>query len=225
MKLFFKIYFIFLSLFFLLTSLTYFYIPKIPQEIEYSPITTFKTLPSPTLIPIPTPSPKPTPRPTRPRVIPVPTTDSTPWGVAQQTGEHTWTMKIESDPIMATPTEILSALNEYRRRYSSQILTPDPKLITYAQSRVDYFYKIKNIDSHVGFNNFLEKEDGFNKLGFTYLGENISYGYQLNGVHLIEWVYAGDEPHNKNQLNSRWDHVGIAVKDTATCLIFATGKM
>jgi len=126
---------------------------------------------------------------------------------------------------MATPIEILSALNEYRRRYGSQILTLDQKLTDYAQSRVNYFNQIKNIDSHVGFNNFLEKEDGFNKLGFTYLGENISYGYKLNGVHLIEWVYAGDEPHNKNQLDTKWDHVGIAVKGLATCLIFATGKM
>jgi uncharacterized protein YkwD len=134
-------------------------------------------------------------------------------------------MKIALDPVMATPAEILSALNEYRRRYGSQILTLDSKLVNYAQSRVDYFYQIKNIDGHAGFNNFLEKEDGFNKLGFTYLGENISYGYRLNGVHLIEWVYAGDEPHNKNQLDPKWDHVGIAVRDNSTCLIFATGKM
>lgn len=218
MKLFFKIYFTCLYFLFLLTIFAYF--SKASKENMLFPGTPLK----PSISPSPIITLRPTLQPTHVPIIPTPT-DSTPWGVARQTGEHTWTMKIELDPIMATPNEILSALNEYRRRYGSQILIPDQKLITYAQSRVDYFNQIKNIDGHVGFNNFLEKEDGFNKLGFTYLGENISYGYRLNGVHLIEWVYAGDEPHNKNQLDSKWDHVGIAVKGVATCLIFATGKM
>lgn len=219
MKLFFRIYFIFLALLIFLSLFTYLYLPKAPKEIDYTAIATFKPLVSP--IPV-TPTTKP--KPTRPFVTATPT-DSTPWGVAQQTSEHTWTMKIAQDSQMATPAEILTALNEYRHRYSSQPLTLDSKLTAYAQSRVDYFSQIKNLDEHVGFTNFLEKEDGFNKLGFTYLGENISYGYQLTGVHLIEWIYAGDEPHNKNQLDTKWDHVGIAVNGTATCLIFATGKM
>lgn len=216
MKFFFRIYSIFFSL--LIISLIYLHLlpSNLPQEIKYYSIPSFKVLPSPTITISPTPRKKPSP---------VPTTDPSPWGVAEQIGEHTWTMKINMDPSMATPEEILSALNEYRRRYGSQALSFDSKLVAYAQSRVEYFNQIKNIDSHVGFNNFLEKEAGFDKLGFTYLGENISYGYRLNGVHLIEWVYAGDEPHNKNQLDTKWDHVGIGVKGTATCLIFATGKI
>jgi len=219
MRLFIRIYFLFLSLSILLALFSLTYSSKTVQEIQYSPITTFKPqfLPTPTSVPTKIPI-------IKKNISPIPT-DTTPWGIANQIGEHTWTMKIAQDPVMATPAEILSALNEYRHRYSSQILTLDSKLVAYAQSRVDYFNQIKNIDSHVGFTNFLEKEDGFNKLGFTYLGENISYGYRLSGVHLIEWIYAGDEPHNKNQLDSKWDHVGIAVKGTATCLIFATGKM
>ncbi|MFA5532776.1 MAG: CAP domain-containing protein [Candidatus Shapirobacteria bacterium] len=151
--------------------------------------------------------------------------DTQPWGVAQQVGEHTWTMKIGEDPIMATPSEILDALNNYRVNHGSQKLTWDQKLADYAQSRAIFFISNKNLDSHQGFNNFLENEDGFNKLGFTMLGENASFGYQLNGVHLIEWVYAGDEPHNKNQLDNRWNYVGIGVASHSTCLIFGTGKM
>jgi uncharacterized protein YkwD len=221
LKSFFKLYFV--SLFFLIIFTVLFYIHFSPvfQNINYSTVTTLKILPSPTFIPTPFDTPKPTAK----AVRPTPTPDTTPWGLAQQVDQHTWTMRIASDSIMATPSEILSALNAYRQRYGSQILTWDDKLAVYAQSRANYFYQIKNIDEHVGFNNFLEKEDGFNKLGYTYLGENISYGYQLNGVHLIEWIYAGDEPHNKNQLDTKWDHVGIGVKGTATCLIFATGKM
>ena len=40
----------------------------------------------------------------------------------------------------------------------------------------------------------------------------------------IEWMYAGDKPHDDNQVNNRWNYVGIGVKGLATALIFGTGK-
>jgi len=150
--------------------------------------------------------------------------DTEPWGVAKQIDEHTWTIKIGNDPIMATASEILDALNNYRATHGSQKLTMDSKLSEYAQSRANYFYQEQKLDKHQGFNNYLTNEDGFSKLGFSWMGENASFGYRLNGVHLIEWIYASDEDHNLNQLNNNWNYVGIGVKDTATCLIFATGK-
>lgn len=159
------------------------------------------------------------------KVTPVPTIDSEPWGVAKQIDEVTWTMKVGQDEKMATPQEILTALNAYRQRYGSQILNWDKNLGEYAQSRANYLNSIKNVDKHEGFNNYLQNENGFDKLGFTMLGENISYGYKLNGVHTIEWMYAGDKPHNDNQLDNRWNFVGIGVDGLATCLIFGTGKM
>jgi len=168
--------------------------------------------PTPTTVPILKPTPKPT-------------DDGLPWGVSTQVGNDTWTMKIGEDTTMATQKEILDALNEYRRVHGSQILTWNKKLGNYAQERADYLNGIKSVDEHTGFKNFVENEDGFNKLGFTALGENISYGYRLNGVHFIEWLYAGDKPHNDNQLDNRWNYVGIGVKGLATSLIFGTGKM
>lgn len=120
------------------------------------------------------------------KTIPRQSDDGEPWGVSRQIGEHTWTMKIGEDPMMATPREILEALNEYRRVKGSQILTWDQKLADYAQERAVYLDGKKNVDQHQGFNAFLKEEDGFNKLGFTMLGENISYGYRLNGTHIIE---------------------------------------
>lgn len=146
------------------------------------------------------------------------------WGVAKQIDEHTWTMKVGNDEKMATSQEILEALNEYRKVHGSQILTMDEKLKNYAQERAKYLNEIKSVDQHKGFNDFVENQDGFNKLGFTSLGENISYGYKLTGVHIIEWMYAGDEPHNKNQLDNRWNYAGVGVDGLATCLIFGTGK-
>jgi uncharacterized protein YkwD len=144
------------------------------------------------------------------------------WGKAQQIGEDTWTMKVGMDSRMATPTEILEALNAYRARFGSQKLEWNQRLADYAQGRVESFVKAGQTDAHAGFKDFVEKQDGYNKLGFNWLGENISYGFQLEGVHLIEWMYAGDKPHDDNQKNPRWDHVGVGVKGTATCLIFAT---
>ncbi|MFA5749749.1 MAG: CAP domain-containing protein [Candidatus Shapirobacteria bacterium] len=157
-------------------------------------------------------------------IKPTPTIDNEPWGVAKQIDEVTWTMKVGEDAKMATPREIFEALNEYRKRYGSQVLNWDDKLTNYAQIRAKYLNGIKSVDKHEGFKNYLENEDGFNKLGFTSLGENISYGYKLNGVHTIEWLYAGDKPHNDNQLNNKWNYVGIGVDGLATCLIFGTGK-
>jgi uncharacterized protein YkwD len=146
------------------------------------------------------------------------------WGKAKQLDEHTWTIKVGEDKEMATPEDILTALNVYRQQHGSNPLTPDEKLNSYAQERADYFALIKSTDKHAGFTKFVNDEEGFNKLGFNALGENSSYGFHVMGVHLIEWVYAGDEPHNKNQLNPEWTHVGIGVNGTATNLIFGGKK-
>ena len=146
------------------------------------------------------------------------------WGVSKQIDEHTWTIKIGEDATMATAKEIFEALNEYRKVHGSQVLSWDEKLGNYAQERAKYLNEIKSVDQHQGFNDFVKNQDGFNKLGFTSLGENISYGYKLNGVHTIEWMYAGDEPHDENQLDNRWNYGGIGVDGLATCLIFGTGK-
>ncbi len=157
-------------------------------------------------------------------LAPRPTDDSTPWGQAVQIDEHTWTMKVQNDDRMSTVEELFTALNDYRRSKGVSVLTWDQKLADYADSRAKYFSETKTTDGHVGFNDFLTNQDGFNKLGFTQLGENTSYGYRMLGVHLIEWIYAGDEPHDKNQRNSIWSHVGIGIDGVSTCLIFATGK-
>ncbi|MDD2483046.1 MAG: CAP domain-containing protein [Candidatus Shapirobacteria bacterium] len=175
---------------------------------------------------LPTITPLPTVIPTLTKKIykPTPTPDNEPWGVSKQIDEVTWTMKIGEDEKMATAKEIYGALNEYRKVQGSQVLNWNEKLGNYAQERARFLNGIKSVDKHQGFNNFMENEDGFNKLGFTALGENISYGYRLNGVHTIEWMYAGDKPHNDNQLDNRWNYVGIGVDGLATCLIFGTGK-
>lgn len=190
---------------------------QVPKEIEKRIITPTNIPPSTIKIVIPTVV-------IKKKIYPIPTPDNEPWGVAKQIDEVTWTMKIGEDEKMATAKEIWEALNYYRQTHGSQNLNWDTKLADYAQSRAEYLNSLKNVDGHKGFNDFVQNDDGFNKLGFTMLGENISYGYKLNGVHIIEWMYAGDKPHNDNQLDNRWNYVGVGVDGLATCLIFGTGK-
>jgi uncharacterized protein YkwD len=184
----------------------------------------------PTLGPVLTATeiPKQMPRPTpsyiiKKEVTADPKTDDE-WGIAKQIDEHTWTMKVGLDERMAEAKEVFDALNEYRRRNGVAVLMWDEKLANYAKLRAVYFNKIKKLDGHEGFANFLENENGFDVLGFDSVGENASYGYRMSGTHLIEWIYAGDKPHDDNQKNSKWAYVGIGINETSSCLIFGTGK-
>jgi uncharacterized protein YkwD len=154
-----------------------------------------------------------------------PVEESGEWGKAKQIGEHTWTMQIGMDDAMATPSEIFEALNSYRRLHGRNTLSWDDKLASYALTRAQYFTQIGDLDEHAGFSEYLKDENNFKALGFWALGENSSYGYRLSGTHLIEWIYAGDKPHDDNQLNSDWSHVGIGVDGNQTNLIFGGQKI
>lgn len=147
------------------------------------------------------------------------------WGVAKQIGEHTWTMQVSSDEKVGTVQEILQALNNYRQRHGRGILSWDTNLGNFAQGRADMFLRNGTTDAHAGFTDFMNNQDGFKKSGFMALGENSSFGYHVEGVHLIEWIYAGDVPHNNNQLNAEWTHVGVGVAGLATDLVFGGRKM
>jgi len=114
----------------------------------------------------------------------------------------------------------LLALNSYRQRNGRGALAWDGKLGDFAQGRASSFNSSGKLDNHAGFTDFINNHDGFHVLGFQSLGENSSYGFTLEAVHLIETVYAGDKPHNDNQLSSNWSSVGIGVSGTATDLVF-----
>lgn len=143
------------------------------------------------------------------------------WGKAKQVSEHGWTMNVGFDAKMAAPQEILLALNSYRQKHGRNSLSWDDRLANFAKQRAKYFTQISNLDEHAGFSEFVKSEENIRSLGFWWLGENSSYGYRLEGVHLIEWVYAGDQPHNDNQLNPDWTNVGIGIDGYQTDIIFA----
>jgi len=148
--------------------------------------------------------------------------DNEPWGVAKQIDDVTWTMKVGEDERMGTPQEVFEALNNYRQQYGRGKLVWDQNLANFAQERANFFDLAKSTDKHAGFKACMEKEECSSKLGRDYLGENSAYGYKLYGVHLIEWIFAGDEPHNSNQLNTRWIYAGVGVKGLGVDIIFGT---
>lgn len=147
------------------------------------------------------------------------------WGVAKQISEHTWTMKIQMESAMTTPREIFDALNEYRYKKRREKLQWDDRLAEYAQSRAQFFTSNGKLDEHAGFSEYVKSIDNVKKLGFWSVGENSSFGYRMNGLHLIEWIYAGDPPHDNNQLMTEWTHVGVGVDGHQTNLIFGGNKM
>lgn len=165
-----------------------------------------------------TPEPSSTPKPAA--KTPLQQADPGPWGVAKQIDETTWTMKVTPDNNMATAGELLMALNVYRSSKGVGQLSWDDRLAEYARTRAQDFVRLQNTDKHAGFNEFVANPDNFKSLGVLSVGENSSFGYRLNAVHIIEWIYAGDASHDNNQLDSKWTHVGIAVSETATEFIF-----
>lgn len=153
-------------------------------------------------------------------IKPQPTTNPNAWGVASQLNEHTWTMQIGSDKKMTTPQELYEALNNYRRVHGRSTLGWNDNLAKFAQSRAEDQAKSGKTDEHAGFMSYVDNPDNLRSLGFWSVGENSSYGFILSGVHFIEWIYAGDKPHDDNQLDSSWTNVGVGVSGTVTDIIF-----
>lgn len=154
------------------------------------------------------------------------TQDESEWGKSERvTGtQYGWTMRVGMDAVMATPKEIFDALNAYRITKGVHGLNWDGNLATFAQERANYLNSIGSTDDHAGFESYVNDEENRKHLGFLGLGENASYGFTLSGVHIIEWMYAGDAPHDANQLKPEWTDVGIGVSNTATSIIFGYNR-
>lgn len=142
------------------------------------------------------------------------------WGIQKQVSEHTWTMKMGSDPQMTTVPELYEVLNNYRVRHGANPLEQDEKLTSLAQLRAHQLAALGGGDEHAGFSEYMKDPDNVQKLGYNNVSENYSFGYRLNGVHIIEWAYS-DPPHDQTQKNPKWTRVGVAVEGTITVLIFA----
>lgn len=142
-----------------------------------------------------------------------------PWGQAWRQEDGSYTLKIQEDATMSEPRELADAINLYRETKGVNRLEWSDTLGAYAQTRAEYV-ATNGSDHHAGFNTFVEKEDGYNKLGFNCLGENMSEGFQLSGTHLVEWMYAQSPGHDANQLNPIYSRVGVGISKKVSVLIF-----
>lgn len=125
---------------------------------------------------------------------------------------------------VTTVNNVLNALNAYRKQKGVGQLSIDIKLQEFAQSRANYFASTGSMDNHAGFQRMMQ-DNGFVKMGFNALGENSSFGAFNSAQELIETIYGGHAPHDDNQLNADWTHVGIGIKDDATNLVFGGRKI
>jgi uncharacterized protein YkwD len=101
----------------------------------------------------------------------------------------------------------------------------DGNLGSYAQERVAQLVANGGVDDHKGFREYIGNTDNRKRLGFYGLGENASCGFRLTGTHIIEWLFAGDPPHENNQLDPNWSDVGIGISNTCITLIFGYDRM
>lgn len=190
------------------------------DQANRNAVPTITETPTPTNIPTITPIPS-TPIPTQKPKAVQPTSSSTNWGTSEQVGEDKWRLKVGHDDRMATPNEIFEALNNYRQVHGVGRLSWSENLAAFAQIRAN-----SGVTDHQGFNDFLKNQDGYRRLGFLTVGENLAYcaGPTL-GVHVIEWLFAGDKPHNDNQLRTEWGYVGVGVNGYYVDIIFGGNKL
>lgn len=188
-----------------------------------------------TNIPTPTPNPthEPTPVPTiapknSPKAIstepPTPTLSDPSQYTAEKINDVTWKVSnIENDSHMASPQDIVNALNSYRGSRGLPNLSVDPNLTSYAQERANLFASNGSLDSHAGFRNFMDN-GGFDKAGFNSLGENSAYvSGPMNGDKIVKNLFGADPSHDSNQLDN-WTHVGVGVNGNAVNVNFGKDK-
>ncbi|MDO8270267.1 MAG: CAP domain-containing protein [Candidatus Levybacteria bacterium] len=187
----------------------------------------------PTIAPTVTPTNKPTPTPTiRPKNTPTsipqqqePTTTATSGQyTAEKINDVTWRVKnVKNDDNMASPQDIVNALNSYRGERGKPNLTVDGNLASYAQDRANLFASNGSLDSHAGFRNYMDN-GGFDKAGFNSLGENSAYiSGPMNGDKIIRSIFGADSSHDGNQLDN-WTHVGVGVNGNAVNVNFGKNK-
>ena len=121
-------------------------------------------------------------------------------------------------------SSLIAAINSHRAKKGVGALAFDSNLSGFAQGRSDYFASRGAMDSHAGFEDFINNQNGFAKLGFFAVGENSSFGYQVTPSELIEDIFANHLPHENNQINPEWTHVGVGVTGVAVDIVFAGRK-
>ncbi len=151
---------------------------------------------------------------------PYPLTPSVPWGTTIKIGDHLYRTYVGEDSKMGTLEEILAAINIYRKNHNVGTVRDDENICKLAQQRASTQNGAGSLDSHKGFQDFMNKDGSWQWLDVKSIGENASYGYVLSGTHLIEWVFDSDSEHRENQLNPAWNLACAGVSGVTVDIIF-----
>lgn len=186
---------------------------------------------TPTNTPVPTPTPTPTLTKKKIFNTPTPTKSAIPQGgntsqyTAQKINDVTWKVSnLSNDDRMATPQELLNAINSYRGSHGIANLSWDQKLGDYAKGRADLFSSNGSLDSHAGFQNFMNN-GGFDISGFNSLGENSAFlSGPMNAERIVKSIFGADASHDGNQLDASWTHIGIGVNGRAVNINFGKNR-
>lgn len=198
------------------------------QKALISPVVEITLAPSTTPIPTNTPTPVPTIIPTKTqRRISTPTSSPSinpSQYTAEKLNDVTWRVKdVANDDKMASANDIVNALNSYRGERGMPSLSVDSNLSSYAQERANLFSGNGSLDSHAGFQNYMDN-GGFDKAGFNSLGENSAYlSGPMNADKIVRSIFGADGSHDGNQLDN-WTHVGVGVNGNAINVNFGKNK-
>lgn len=166
--------------------------------------------PNPTSTPVPAPSPptastEPSPATTEAAAGPAgpPAPEPAPEPATEPAPEPPPSTVSSSPPIFlfGAAAEFLASLNDLRARVGLASLSPDDRLIQSAAAQVDVM-----VDNATLSHQNLQDELG---QGWSIVGENVGYGPNTPAIHQ---ALANSPGHYANMVNSRFDHVGIAVK-------------
>lgn len=190
---------------------------------------TIKPSATPTSTPTNTPTPTPKPKSKKPKNMPTPTLpttknpDSSKY-TAEKIGDVTFRVEgVANDNSMASPQDIVNALNSYRGEKGLPNLSVDGTLSSFAQERANLFSSNGSLDSHAGFRDYMNN-GGFEKSGFNGLGENSAFlSGPMNGDKIIRQIFGADHLHDGNQLDN-WTHVGVGVSGNAINVNFGKNK-
>lgn len=193
--------------------------PRLENQVIKTTISTTTPTFKPSTTPAPLPSATPTAQPTlTPTSTPAPTASPGPVPSAAPVSAN-------NSNLSGEVLDLFNALNNYRAKNGVNTLAWDSKLADFAQTRANSFNQNRGLDNHAGFLDFINNQNGFQKLGFYKLGENSSWNISTSAVDLIEQVYTQDSGHKQNELNPGWSHIGIGVAGTSTDFIFGGNKM
>lgn len=144
-----------------------------------------------------------------------------------QTGKYTFEGNLPCDGRMGTSSEVFAALNNYRSVHGAGQLGWNDKLASVGQMRAQQITANGGrSDGHAGFIAFTNDQSNYQKVGFNELSENVggTGNCPLLGVHVIEWLFARDAPHNNAQLD-RWDAVGVGIDQNNVSIIFGRSPL